>query len=198
MALFRMLCVRFRLSISLKNMMVALMLVNYSLCFTIWQSMRRSVTTYGSSNTDEFCRGYTTKMAHVLMNQSQEEKDRGKSLLHASILFGQSFIILEFICYLVLFFSLREQNKSFFKILQSDVLEKRAKKNAITFTGQALTFVIEVAFSVLMQVLIHFGKVGGFFEPAALPCANIGLMAAITSFQVLSSPELRRFFQGQD
>ena len=124
------------------------------------------------------------------MNQSQEEKDRGKSLLHASILFGQSFIILEFICYLVLFFSLREQNKSFINIVQEDVLKARTKKNTITLSGQAITFLVEVTFSILLQISVHF-----VFGLGALTVAGLVATGAITASQILSSPELRRFVQ---
>ena len=132
------------------------------------------------------------------MRQSEERKDFGKQSLHASILLVQTFIILEFACYIVLFWSLGKKNKSLFNIVQEDVLKKRAKKNAITFTGQAISFTIEVTYSILLQLCIHYGNVGGFFEPGAVPCALLIMMAAVTSSQILASPELRRFIQGID
>ena len=49
-----------------------------------------------------------------------------------------------------------------------------------------------------MQILLHFGSVDGFFEPGALPIALMVTMAGISSAQVLASPELRGFLQGQD
>ena len=122
----------------------------------------------------------------------------GKRALSVSIALGQVCILLEFLCYFVIYWSLRKQDKSFFKIVQDDILKKRAKKNTITFTGQAIAFIVEVTYTMLMQLLIHFGSVGGFFEPGALPCALMVTMAAITSAQVLASPELRRFIQGYD
>ena len=82
--------------------------------------------------------------------------------------------------------------------VQEDVLEKRSKKNTITFTGQALTFIVEVTYIILMQLLIQFGRVGGFFEPGILPCLMMAAMAIVTSSQILASPELRRFIQGYD
>ena len=54
-----------------------------------------------------------------------------------------------------------------------------------------MPFVIELTYSMLMQVLIHMGSRLGVFEPGALPCALIVAMAAITSSQ-MASPELRR------
>ena len=42
-----------------------------------------------------------------------------------------------------------------------------------------------------MQILLHFGSVGGFFEPAELPIVLLVTMAGITSAQVLASPELK-------
>ena len=122
----------------------------------------------------------------------------GKHAISVAIGIGQACILMEFACYIAIYWSLRERNRSFFQIVQEDILKKRAKKNAITFTGQAIAFIVEVTYTVLMQVLLHFGSVGGFFEPGALPCALIVVMAGITSAQVLASPELRRFIQGHD
>ena len=199
MALFRMLCVQFQSYIqSLEKLMVKLLWLQYMCSVGMWTLGWVAVDVYGSSNTFDFCRGYTTKMAHVLMNQNPEEKEKGKRLLLTSILFPQTFVILEFIFYIVIFLSLRERNNSFLQILQRDVLEKRTKKNIITLTGQAITFTVEVTYTLLMQTLIHFGKVGGFLEPGILPCALIPAMAGITASQLLSSPELRRFIQGYD
>ena len=128
----------------------------------------------------------------------EDQIQYGKRALSVSIALGQVCILLEFLCYFVIYWSLRKQDKSFFKIVQDDILKKRAKKNTITFTGQAIAFIVEVTYTMLMQLLIHFGSVGGFFEPGALPCALMVTMAAITSAQVLASPELRRFIQGYD
>ena len=105
-------------------------------------------------------------------------------------------IPLELLCYIVIYWTLRQKNKSLVNIVQDDVLEYRAKKNAITLTGQALAFVIELTYSILAQVLIHFGPAIGVFEPGATPCALIVAMAAVTSGQILASPELRRLIQG--
>ena len=129
---------------------------------------------------------------------SEERIHYGKRTLSVAIGIGQACILMEFACYIVIYWSLRKQDRSFFQIVQEDILKKKAKKNAITFTGQAIAFIVEVTYTVLMQLLLHFGSVGGFFEPGALPCALIVVMAGITSAHVLASPELRRFIQGHD
>ena len=134
----------------------------------------------------------------MLMRQegiSEDSIHLGKRTLTFVIASAQACVLMEFVCYIVIFWSLREKNKSFFQIVQEDVLKKRAKKNAITFTGQAIAFMVEVTYGVLLQLLLHFGSVGGFFEPGAIPCVLIVSMAGVTSAQVLASPELRRFIQ---
>ena len=196
MALFRMLCVHFQSYISsMKKMMALLMLLQYVVSLGIYASFWTAIESFGSTLTHEFCRGYSTKMAQVLMRKTKEAVEFGKATLHTTILFGQAFIALEFICYLVVYWSLREQNKSFIKIVQEDVLKARAKKNVITLTGQIFTFVIEVNFSMLIQIFLHFGKVGGLSGPDVLLCGSMLAMMAITASQILSSPELRRFVQ---
>ena len=199
MALFRMLCVQFQIVISsMEKLMIKLMWMQYTMCICILVTSAMAADIYGSSNIIAFARGYSTKMAHILIRQSENRKDFGKESLHASILLVQTLIILEFACYIVLFCSLRKKNKSLFNILQEDIFKKKAKKNAITFTGQAITFTIEVTITIIAQLLIHYGKVGGFFEHGAIPCALLVMMAAVTSSQILTTPELRRFIQGID
>ena len=122
----------------------------------------------------------------------------GKHAISVAIGIGQVCILMEFACYVAIYWSLRERNKSFFQIIQEDILKKRVKTNAITFTGQAIAFIVEITYSILMQILLHFGSVDGFFEPGALPIALMVTMAGISSAQVLASPELRGFLQGQD
>ena len=194
MALFRMLCVQFQSVISsMEKLMIKLIWMQLTLCICIVVTSGRAADIYGSSNIMDFARGYSTKMAHIIMRQSENRKDFGKQSLHASILLVQILILLEFACYIVLFWSLSKKNKSFFNILQEDILKKRAKKNAITFTGQAITFTLGITYSIIAQLLIHYGKLGG-----AIPCGLLVMMAAATSSQILASPELRRFIQGID
>ena len=165
-------------------------------CMLMW--MWIGYDTYGSSPGYEFGRGYTSKMAHILMRQTEERMNWGGKVILFSILFVKSLIILEFVCYIVIFWSLREKNKALINIVQEDVLKKRAQKNTITLTGQAVTFVVEMTFAILVNFLVHYGTLGGFFEPGAFPCALLVGMAAVTSSQILASPELRRFIQGYD
>ena len=54
----------------------------------------------------------------------------------------------------------------------------------ITLVGQSNTFGIEVIYGILQQYLIHKGKIGGFFEPGAIPCVLLTFMALITVVQI--------------
>ena len=129
---------------------------------------------------------------------SDETIQIGKQWLSLSIAIGQAFMVMEMICYVLLFQSLKDQNQSFYKIVQESILKKRAKKNTITFLGQAIIFVLELIYSVLMHIMINFGGFDGLFEPAAIPCAQLVLMAGSTATQIMTSPELRRFYLGYD
>ena len=122
----------------------------------------------------------------------------GKSILSGAIGVALLLVLLEFVFYFIIYRSLHEQNKSFINIVQEDVLKARTRKNTITFTGQAIAFIVEMTYGLLVQLLIHFGTVGGFMEHGAIPCASIVNMAAVTSAHILSSPELRRFILRKD
>ena len=158
--------------------------------------MNMSSELYGSNNTLEFCRGHTKIVAHtVLMFEGipASQLSDGQFMLNLVLLSAQTLIILELACYIYLFLFLKKQNQSLIKVLQEDILRKRSKKNTITLIGSSITFAIELFYANLMPILINFGKIAGFFEPAAIPCALICIMALTTMTQILTSPELRKY-----
>lgn len=198
MALFRLVCINFQRYVpSLEKLMVKLLWMQFAIMLGVSVVSLHTAQSYGSSNAHEFCRGYSTTFTHVLMKMTTEEKENGKRAMFAAILLPQSFVALEFICYLVIYWSLSRTNQSLSNVVQKDVLKNRAKRNTITLTGQTITFIVEVLYGVLLQVLIHFGKVSGFLGPGDVPAtAMVAMMAMVTASQVLSSPELRRFLRG--
>ena len=70
----------------------------------------------------------------------------GKIAISVAIGIGQACILMEFACYIAIYWSMRERNKSFFQIIQEDILKKRVQTNAITFTGQAIAFIVEIMY----------------------------------------------------
>ena len=70
----------------------------------------------------------------------------GKIAISVAIGIGQACILMEFACYIAIYWSMRERNKSFFQIIQEDILKKRVQTNAITFTGQAIAFIVEITY----------------------------------------------------
>ena len=64
---------------------------------------------------------------------SDERIHYGKRTLSVAIGMGQACILMEFACYIVIYLSLREQNRSFFQIVQEDILKKKGQKECYHF-----------------------------------------------------------------
>ena len=63
---------------------------------------------------------------------SDERIHYGKRTLSVAIGMGQACILMEFACYIVIYLSLREQNRSFFQIVQEDILKKKKPKRMLS------------------------------------------------------------------
>ena len=166
----------------------------------------------GSSNLLEFYNGHTTEMIHIRLRYSgvpDETIKEGRFLLFLCLLLNQIMVVLELVFYVIMFQCLKEKNKSLINIVQDDVLkvsfrkildnffityslQYRTRKNTITLVRQVITFFIEVAYISMVIFSNKFGTMAGFFEPGAVGCAAIVVIAIITVTQILTSPEIRR------
>ena len=108
----------------------------------------------------------------------------GKQYQNFALIVLQMFIVAEFIMYIILFKDMFDHNKELQNVnslgLSADNLHKRQRKNVITLSGQAFTFVVEFVISVLLHFATH--------EP--LP---VGQILIVFSY-IATSPELRRFY----
>ena len=141
-----------------------------------------------SSPEMEFCTGLSD-----LANQSQETADKGKNVLMGVIFIIQTLICTEVTMYLVIFWGLHKQNKFQTRGLPLETIKHRKKKNAITLTGQVLSFVVELCTSIIAQLLIMDNSFG-ILEPAAMTCLVIVITSTVSVLQFMTSPELRRFY----
>ena len=110
MALFRMFCVKFSSrTINLSSMVHIILWIQYGLVIFLLIGYYYSTRLYGSSNLLEFCTGFTTKMAHILLTYEDIENEsiqRGKYILSVFMLFPQvmthGFVRISFLHCLVL------------------------------------------------------------------------------------------------
>ena len=153
-----------------------------TLCWT-------AISYYKTSSPEmEFCTGLKEPV-----DLSQETADKGKNVLMGVIFIIQTLICTEVTMYLVIFWGLHKQNKFHTRGLSLETIKHRNKKNAITLTGQVLSFVVELCTSIIAQLLIMDNSFG-ILEPAALTCWIIVITSTVSVLQFMTSPELRRFY----
>ena len=108
----------------------------------------------------------------------------GKQYQTFALIVLQMFIVTEFVMYLILFKDMFDHNKELQNGkslgISADNLRKRQRKNVITLSGQAFTFVVEFVICVLLHFATH--------EP--LPFGQI----LIVFSYIVTSPELRQFY----
>jgi hypothetical protein len=102
-------------------------------------------------------------------------------------------VAVELICYLVIFGHLYLHNSAMMKkkIMETEVLERRQQKNAITFLGQFWTFIVECIFYLLLAYSMD--KTSHFMYRLV---AIIGILVEfgfISIVEVMTSQNLRRY-----
>ena len=77
------------------------------------------------------------------------------------------------------------------KVIDFNVMKQRNRKNAITMTGQFLSFLVEIGYAVLV-ILMYNKKESWIFKDIDTWILVIFVWTAITVIQIGTSPEIRR------
>ena len=147
------------------------------------------------NQTLDFCLGYSRTMSTILADYQQ-----GIQLNHSlvmitnlTILICQVIIIFEFICYIAIMLSvfMFDIKLATDKVIDFNVMKQRNKKNAITMTGQFLSFLVEIGYAILV-ILMYNKKESWIFKDIDTWILVIFVWTAITVIQIGTSPEIRR------
>ena len=77
------------------------------------------------------------------------------------------------------------------KVIDTNVMKQRNKKNAITMTGQFISFLVEIGYAILLLFLYN-KKESWIFKEIDTWILVIFVWTAITVIQIGTSPEIRR------
>ena len=143
----------------------------------------------------DFCRGYSRTMMIVLADYHQGYKHNHSlvTITNFTLLICQTIIIFEFICYFVVMFSvfMHDIRLATDKVIDTNVMKQRNKKNAITMTGQFLSFLVEIGFAILLLYSYNKEEIW-IFKEFDTWILVIFVWTAITVIQTGTSPEIRR------
>ena len=149
----------------------------------------------------DFCRGHSRHMRYIISVHEQGDNAEnvlwGEKINNIALIMCQLIILFEFICYLTLMASiyLHDKKLSQHKVIDTKVMKQRTKKNAITMTGQFLSFIVEIGYAILLLVLYNCDG-WGIFKYGNISVLLIFCWTTITLVQIGTSPEMRRFLIG--
>ena len=150
----------------------------------------------------DFCRGYTKNMRYIISIHEQEDNAEivrlGEKMNNIALIMCQLIILFEFLCYLTIMVSiyLHDKKMAQHKVIDTKVMKQRTKKNAITMTGQCLSFVVELGYAMLLLILYNWDG-WGIFKYGNISVLLIFCWTAITLIQIGTSPEIRTFLKGR-
>ena len=150
------------------------------------------------------------KILQEINGNSEWKISVGFFFITVAVGYMQVFCFAEFIVYIFLFYQLYSHNEIMTICNKQDLdinlglsrkaMNKRHKKNIISFVGQFLTFLIEMFLTILL-ILIHIEEVKTFLKqylglfPTDLIFIISNTKKAITTITfIIESPELRRYF----
>ncbi len=142
----------------------------------------------------ELCSGQTTIMAEILHPTSDNDEiilKLHRFLLVALVLWMN---ISELAMYLNIWRNASIRDEDLFKtgVLSADKIAGRNRKNAITLTGQAVSFATQLAFMVIFLLIIRTGWAP--FERSTFPILVPIQSSLISLVMFLASPELRKHY----
>lgn len=146
----------------------------------------------------DFCRGTTKDMRYIIsLYENKENMTLGDKIYNLALVICKLIILFEFLCYVTIMLSVYLHDKKLAKdkVIDTKVMKQRTKKNAITMTGQFLSFLVELGYTI--QLLILYNSDGwGIFKYGNISVLLMFCWTAITVIQIGTSPEMRRFLHG--
>ena len=114
-----------------------------------------------------------------------------------SIFYLQILIVLELAAYIILFWHLHKYNQNLKTDgstlrISHDTLNRRKRRNIVTFVGQFASFIIEIIVTIILQLLVVFN--GNNAGNGLVPALAITTSAILTITFFVASPELKKFY----
>jgi len=198
-ALFRMILVEYpvvtQVYITAQNLSHLILATEHLVSALIFAVTLKGVTITNTILAFEFFRGHSAKVDSITMmfrGTSQDDFDYGMNHIATVVIIYQFLVLAEMAIYLRMFYKLYLKDQRMVMALSVDAIKKRNLRNAITLSGQAISFLFETMTTMLVMILLK-KRENSFLEPACLPILIMWLSASVSFTQLASSPEIRRF-----
>ena len=119
----------------------------------------------------------------------------GTSFTIIVVMYCMLIVFFEMVAYVILFKQLHTYNQELESKnlgLSKVSLSKRKRKNIISFVGEFATFIIEMIFGIVLQMVLVFNSANHF--SGFIPMIGMLVHSALTIVFFMASPELKRFY----
>ena len=143
-----------------------------------------------STHIDDFCRGHTYEMSQQINSISIEKESiaLGKEMTKVGLYFSQMIMLLELICYLILFYWKKRDNNM---ERNKNLAYRRICQNTITLTGQAISFATETIYVVFLISLKIFTD-SEYLKHSYIPIYANFIWCVVTMTHIFTSPDMMR------
>ena len=138
-----------------------------------------------------FSSGKSIKMENVLRKAAlipQDVIDLCNKIIRGCIIVSMTFNLIELGCYALIFVAYQKSNMSTKPMISKNVFELRRKRNVITMTGQAFSFVMEFGMAIAINCMISMQVDSAIYVICLISASSI-----LSLLHVLTSHELRRY-----
>ena len=149
----------------------------------------------------QFCMNLGTAEVNALhkytyQNNHHFNESHLKWLRFCLHLFGQVLFTVELVIYAWILYNLWKHDKKNHSkgIITEPMKRERNQKNVITIYGQVSSFLVETAFNI--YTLVQFSNLS-LFEASLMPISQIVASTIISTIQLATSHEMRRFLKNQ-
>ena len=121
----------------------------------------------------------------------------GTSFTTTAIIYCMIIVFFELMAYIILFKQLHTYNQELESKklgLSKENLVKRKRRNIISFVGEFVSFIIEIIFAIVLQMVLVFNSANHF--SGFIPIIGMGVHTALIIVFFMASPELKRFYFG--
>ena len=119
----------------------------------------------------------------------------GTSFTTTAIIYCMVIMFLELIVYTILFKQLHTYNQELESKklgLTKESLNRRKRRNIISFVGEFISFLLEIIYAMIVQLVLVYNS-GNYFS-GFTPILGMMFQSALTIVFFLASPELKSFY----
>lgn len=135
-------------------------------------------------------KGHSATMENIINPNEKEEQRLGSILISLGIMGANSSIIVEMVCYIIIYIQLYINDERIKASVGNDVVSSRRRRNVLSLSSQVISLCVELACGITGALIVGLG-----ITDASVFMIISSLMSTVTSaLHVLGSGEMRKYY----